>query len=187
MSNATDIILTDIDFAAVEDACAIKILAATRPDSSPARPIINKVEPFRGERDEVFAAIIRESAPSVWMHLHSAVNNAKEFEQAMATGQPFSMGTTQNRLALVWSFYVCAQSLRAPRELTQGGPGVYGAYQLMRLLIGQPDSTPATPGRLRGWQPLANFEPFVLVGWELLGQSTTAVAYDLQFRTRVQL
>ena len=197
--NANAVDLAAINFSAVEDACAVKILSATRPLPPPPDPlpddyvaptpraIVNKCDTYRGEKDEVFFAIVRESAPAIWMHLNKSLNAPKEFEQAGALGQPYTVGTTQNRLTLVWSFLVCAQSLRATRELSHGGLGVYGAYQLLSLLLGMPGSTPATPGRLRGWSPLANFEPFILVGWELLGQTTTAAVYDVQFRTRTQL
>jgi hypothetical protein len=41
--------------------------------------------------------------------------------------------------------------------------------------------------QLRGWAPASYAEKFILVGWELLGQTTTAAVYELQLRTRVQL
>ena len=174
----------------IEDATIARILLAKRPDDA-AKALINKCDVFRGEKDEVFFAIVREVAPAVWLRLDRAINVAKEFEQAMSLGQPMTTGTTQNRETLVWSFFICAQSLRSTKELSHGGPGVIGAYELLEALIGSPRGATGTPttsaGKLVGWQPATYAEPYILVGWELLGQTTTAAVYELQLRTRVQL
>jgi hypothetical protein len=77
--------------------------------------------------------------------------------------------------------------LRATRELSQGGPGVIGAYDMIDLVVGPTGSPPVTAGQLRGWSPITQAEPFIFVGLELLGQTTTEAVYEVQMRTRVQL
>ncbi len=187
----------------IEAAAIAKILSAKRPLPPPPDPlpkdyvapvprtVVNKADVFRGEKDEVFFAIVREVAPAVWLRLDRALNTAKEFEQPNALGQIITTGTTQNRVTLVWEFFICAQSLRATKELTHGGPGVIGIYDLLLALTGAPKgmTNPPTPSpmQLTGWKPVSYAEPFVFVGWELLGQTTTAAVYELQLRTRVQL
>jgi hypothetical protein len=64
---------------------------------------------------------------------------------------------------------------------------VVGAYDMVNVLVGPPGSPSTTPGQIRGFKPTTVAEPFVLVGFELLGQTTTEAVYELQFRTRVQL
>lgn len=169
----------------IEDACIAKISAAKRADGT--TPFFNRVDVFRGEKEEVFMAIARETAPSCWLRLDRAINKPKEFETATAIGLPMTAGTTENRVTYVWSFFVCARSLRATKELSHGGPGVIGAYDMINVLVGPPRSPAATAGQLRGWAPIANAEPFIFVGLELLGQTTTEAVYELQFRTRLQL
>ena len=66
-------------------------------------------------------------------------------------------------------------------------PGVIGAYDMINLIVGPTASPPATAVQLRGWSPSAQAEPFIFVGLELLGQTTTETVYEVQMRTRVQL
>ena len=170
--------MSTLDLIAIEDATIARLAAILRdPKAIPTRALFNKVDTYRGEKDEVFFAIVRETAPACYLRLDRALNDSKEFIQATPLGQSFSVGTTQDRVSLTWSFMVCAQSLRAPKELTHGGPGVIGVYDLLKALL----------TNLRGWAPLAAAEPFQFVGWELLGQTTSAVVFDAHFKTRVQL
>ena len=100
---------------------------------------------------------------------------------------PVTQGTLRNELTCVWSLFLCARSLRATKELSHGGPGVIGAYDMINLVVGPSGSPPITAGQLRGWSPIAHAEPFIFVGLELLGQTTTETVYEVQLRTRVQL
>jgi len=170
----------------IEDAIIAKITSATRPDDN-TRNFFNRVDVFRGEKAEVFLAVARETAPSVWLRLDRILNKPEEFRGARRLGQPVTEGTLRNEISCVWSVFLCARSLRATKELSHGGPGVIGAYDMINLVVGPSGSPPATPGQLRGWSPIANAEPFTFVGLELLGQTTTETVYESQFRTRIQL
>ena len=101
--------------------------------------------------------------------------------------QPFTQGTLRNELNCIWSVFLCARSLRATKELSHGGPGVIGAYDMINLVVGPTGSPPTTTGQLRSWSPIAQAEPFIFVGLELLGQTTTETVYEVQMKTRVQL
>jgi hypothetical protein len=173
----------------IEDAMIAKILGAKQPAPKSAVNVFNVADVYRGEKDEKFLAVIRESAPCAFLFLDRSFTKAREFFNADASGHEILEGTTEDNEMLVWSVLVGAKSLRATKELSHGGPGVYGAYELIDILRGPG----ATPGQIRGWAPLAQAEgqpyaePFVFIGLELLGQTTTAAVYELQFRTRVQL
>lgn len=170
----------------IELAMIAQVKLAKRPTDN-TKDLFNLVDVFRGETEDALLDLIRENAPSCWFRLDRALNAAKEFEEAIASGQTFSTGTTEDREQLIWSVFLCAKSLRAPRELSQGGPGVIGAYELMTTVIGPPNSIQPVAGQLRGFRPTPISEPLVYVGRKLLGQTTTAAAYEVQFRTRVQL
>jgi len=170
----------------IEDAAIARLRSATRPDDL-ARAFFNRVDVFRGEKAVVFLAVARETAPSAWLRLDRILNKPEEFRGARSLGQPFTQGTLRNELNCVWSVFLCARSLRATKELSHGGPGVIGAYDMINLVVGPAGSPPATAGQLRGWPPIAPAEPFVFVGLELLGQTTTETVYEIQLRTRVQL
>ncbi len=170
----------------IEDAMIAKISSATRPDDN-TRPFFNRVDVFRGEKAEVFLAVARETAPSAWLRLDRMLNKPEEFRGARSLGQPVTQGALRNELNCVWSLFLCARSLRATRELSHGGPGVIGAYDMINLVVGPAGSPPATAGQLRGWSPIPPAEPFIFVGLELLGQTTTETVYEVQMRTRVQL
>jgi len=170
----------------IEDAVIAKINSATRPDDN-TRNFFNRVDVFRGEKAEVFLAVARETAPSAWLRLDRILNKPEEFRGTRRLGQPVTEGTLRNEISCVWSVFLCARSLRATKELSHGGPGVIGAYDMINLVVGPSGSSPATPGQLRGWSPISNAEPFTFVGLELLGQTTTETVYESQFRTRIQL
>jgi hypothetical protein len=170
----------------IEDAVITKVNSAKRPDDN-TRNFFNRVDIFRGEKAEVFLAIARETAPSAWLRLDRILNKPEEFRGARAFGRSVTHGTLRNEIVCVWSVFLCARSLRATKELSHGGPGVIGAYDMINLVVGSAGSPPTTPGQLRGWSPTANAEPFIFVGLELLGQTTTETVYESQFRTRVQL
>jgi hypothetical protein len=170
----------------IEDSVISKINAARRPDDN-TRNFFNRVDVFRGEKAEVFLAVARETAPSAWLRLDRILNKPEEFRAARRFGQPVTQGTLRSEISCVWSLFLCARSLRATKELSHGGPGVIGAYDMINLVVGGASSPPATAGQLRGWSPIANAEPFIFVGLELLGQTTTETVYESQFRTRVQL
>lgn len=170
----------------IEDAAIAKINSAKRPDDE-TRAFFNRVDIFRGEKAEVFLAIARETAPSAWLRLDRILNKPEEFRGARGLGQPVTQATLRNEITCVWSLFLCARSLRATKELSHGGPGVIGAYDMITLLVGARGSPPETAGQIRGWPPIAQAEPFVFVGLELLGQTTTETVYEAQFRTRVQL
>ena len=170
----------------IEDAVISKVNAARRPDDN-TRSFFNRVDVFRGEKAEVFLAVARETAPSAWLRLDRILNKPEEFRAARRFGQPGTEGTLRSEISCVWSLFLCARSLRATKELSHGGPGVIGAYDMINLVVGPSGSPPTTPGQLRGWSPIANAEPFIFVGLELLGQTTTETVYESQFRTRVQL
>ena len=174
--------MSAVPLISIEDAPITRLAAVQRivPAGAPARALFNKVDTYRGEKDEVFFAVVREAAPCCYLQQRAALNKLQEFEQANALGQAFTVGTTQNRVTMTWSFLLGATSLRAPKELTHGGPGVVGAYDLLNALL---DTTTG----LKGWAPVAGAEQFQFVGWELLGQTTSAVVFDAHFRTRVQL
>lgn len=170
----------------IEDATITKLLSARRSDDN-TRNFFNRVDIFRGEKAEVFLAVARETAPSAWLRLDRIVNKPEEFRGARGLGQLVTHGTLRNEIACVWSLFLCARSLRATKELSHGGPGVIGVYDMIDLLVGARGSPPETAGQIRGWSPIANAEPFIFVGLELLGQTTTETVYEIQFRTRVQL
>ena len=170
----------------IEDSVIAKINSARRPDDG-ARAFFNRVDIFRGEKAEVFLAVARETAPSAWLRLDRILNKPEEFRAARRFGQPVTEGTLRSEISCVWSLFLCARSLRATKELSHGGPGVIGAYDMINLVVGSSGSPSSTPGQLRGWPPIAQAEPFVFVGLELLGQTTTETVYEAQFRTRVQL
>jgi len=170
----------------IEDATIAKLLSARRPDDN-TRNFFNRADVFRGEKAEVFLAVARETAPSAWLRLDRLINKPEEFRSARGLGQPVTQGALRNEIACVWSLFLCARSLRATKELSHGGPGVIGAYDMINLVVGPASSPAATAGQLRGWSPIANAEPFIFVGLELLGQTTTETVYEAQFRTRVQL
>ena len=134
----------------IEDAMIAKISSATRPDDD-TRAFFNRVDVFRGEKAEVFLAIARETAPSAWLRLDRMLNKPEVFRGARALGQPVTQGTLRNELNCVWSLFLCARSLRATKELSQGGPGVIGAYDMINLVVGPTASPPTTAGQLRGW------------------------------------
>ena len=170
----------------IEDAIIAKVNSAKRADDL-TRNFFNRVDIFRGEKAEVFVAVARETAPSAWLRLDRILNKPEEFRSARGLGQFVTQGTLRNEIACVWSLFLCARSLRATRELSHGGPGVIGAYDMINLVVGPTGSPAATPGQLRGWSPIAQAEPFVFIGLELLGQTTTETVYEVQLRTRVQL
>jgi hypothetical protein len=169
----------------IEQAAIAQVGAAKRADGT--TDFFNAVAAFPGQKGEEFLELTRRTAPSCYFRLDRALNRAKQFETATSLGKPFSQGAYENRETLVWSVFICARSLRAVQEQTLGGPGVIGAYDIMTLLIGPPNSPASTPGQLRGFKPAAVAEPFIYVGRELLGQTTAACVYELQFMTRVQL
>ena len=184
--------LTTIENAAIDKVNAVQVLvtpAVVGPPAVPAvyRPFFAKVDVYQGERGEEFLNLSRQYAPSVWFRTEHALNQPGEFTQAMTLGQSVMTGTTQNRESITLGLFCLAKSLRSPRELRQGGLGVVGLYDILNLIIGPKNSPATTAGQLRGYKPAGADEPFVFVGWELLGQSTTAVAAQLLFRTRVQL
>jgi len=170
----------------IEDETITKLLSARRPDNN-TRNFFNRVDIFRGEKAEVFLAVARETAPSAWLRLDRIINKPEEFRSARGLGQPVTQATLRNEIACVWSLFLCARSLRATKELSHGGPGVIGAYDMINLVVGPSGSPATTAGQLRGWSPTPNAEPFIFVGLELLGQTTTETVYEAQFRTRVQL
>ncbi len=170
----------------IEDAVITKVNSAKRPDDN-TRSFFNRVDIFRGEKSEVFLAVARETAPSAWLRLDRILNKPEEFKGARSLGQPVLQGTLRNEIACVWSLFLCARSLRATKELSHGGPGVIGAYDMINLVVGPSGSPPSTAGQLRAWPPIMSAEPFIFVGLELLGQTTTETVYEAQFRTRVQL
>lgn len=170
----------------IEDAVIAKVNAAKRP-GDPAQNFFNRVDVFRGEKSEVFLGIARETAPSAWLRLDRMLNKPEEFRQVSPLGQASTVGTLRDEVMCVWSIFLCARSLRSTKELSHGGPGVIGAYDMINLIVGPQGSPPATLGQVRGFVPISTAEPFIFVGLELLGQTTTETVYESQFRTRVQL
>jgi hypothetical protein len=181
-------------YAAIEQALIAKINAkqvivtpATETEPAVKRSFFARVDTYQGERGEEFLNLSRQAAPSLWLRCERSLNQPKEFEQAMAFGQPIAIGATQNRELLTWSIFALAKSLRSPAELREGGPGVVGVYDILDVLIGAPGSPASAPGQLRGFQPIPQAEPLTFRGWEILGQSTFAVAVHTLWQTRMQL
>ena len=154
----------------IETASIAKVSAAKRPVDN-TKNFFNVVGAFPGQKGEEFLELTRRTAPSCFFRLDRSLNRVKQLDVPAMTGKPFAQGATEGRELLVWSVFICAKSLRSIKEQTVGGPGVIGAYDIMTVLIGPPNSPPSTPGQLRGWQPTAQAEPFIYVGRELLGQT----------------
>jgi len=170
----------------IETAMIAQVNSAKQPGDN-TKNFFNAVDAFPGQKGEEFLELTRRTAPSCYFRLDRSLNRVKQLDVPVMSGKPFAQGATEGRELLVWSVFICAKSLRSIKEQTIGGPGVIGAYDIMTLLIGPPNSPPSTPGQLRGWQPIESAEPFIYVGRELLGQTTAACAYEMQFMTRVQL
>jgi hypothetical protein len=167
-----------IRYTVIEDALIAKIAANN---------LFKKVDVYQGERGEEFINLSRQVGASVWVRCERALLKPQEFVQATGLGEAFNVGLAGNREELTWSLFVLAKSLRSPAELGQGATGVTGLYQMLNVLIGPPNAAPATSGQVRGYQAASYAEPFTIVGWEILGQSMTAVVAQLLVRTRVQL
>ena len=169
-----------------EDAIVAELRAARRPDF-PDVPLFNRVDTYAGERNEVMETLVRFTAPSAWVQLFSLKNVSKVTEVLLRHGRREIKLVPEDMHTAFWSIFICAASLRNPRELRRGAVGVVGIYEILDAICDYENKNPRLPGRLRNRKLLPHWDTFLEEGCELVAQSQTACVYEVLFRTRYQL
>ncbi|MCX6907500.1 MAG: DUF1834 family protein [Verrucomicrobia bacterium] len=169
-----------------EGAIIAELETARRPDDA-SQELWNLVDTYAGERDEVFAAMVARTSPAAFVQLFSCNNTAKLTEKLGRHGRRTYAPVPEDMMDVTWSIFVCAKSLRNPRELRRGAVGVVGIYELLDGMLDLQNQNGTLPGRIRNRKLLADWDVFFLQGYELVGQTQTACVFEVQFRTRYQI